>query len=113
MLSKMKGAIRMSKNFSVNISEKKVMKKLEAIARKKYQSEQRDTDAQYAYSDQSPFRSLNGNILYGKLETPTLPNCRKIKCPYCNKPITIPLGYSHCPNCRNTVSADISTEFLI
>lgn len=104
----------MSKNVTVKINEKKVLKKLEQIALEKYlpNNQYSNPDPQCIRLGETTFSPINENMPFG-IPRETLPyNYRRIRCSHCKNIITVPIGYNHCPNCGSTVYVDKETASL-
>lgn len=112
----------MKKEFEFNINKKKVTKKLEEIAKKKYpptyiSSEHNESELLYSPSrtwytpENSIFVPANKNTLYNKSKQDIPFGYHKIKCHRCEHEIVIPMGYSNCPRCGKMVYADKNTDF--
>ena len=104
----------MRKNVTVKINMKGVNKKIEEIAKKKYpptyvSSEQNENKLPYSppriwYTpENSVFVPANQNTLYNQLQNDVPFGYHKIKCQHCGNVITVSMGYSLCPECKNTI----------
>ncbi len=115
----------MNKNVTVKIDKKKIVKKLEKIALEKYQSTYTPSEhnedgiqhspfpMQYIPLENSTFVSANKNKPYGIPKEVVPSGYLKTKCTHCYSVITIPLGYSNCPECGKAVYADKDTTSLM
>lgn len=113
----------MKKNVTVEINMKGVNKKLEKIAKKKYPpvympSENMENGFQYStpqkiYTyESSVFVPENKDMFYSQLKEDIPFGYRRIRCQHCENVITLPMGYSRCPECGQTVYADKNTVSL-
>ncbi len=114
----------MNRNVTVKINMKGVNKKLEKIAQEKYpptyvtpghsESNLSYSSPQKIYtSSGSVFVPTNEDLFYGKQKEGLPFGYRKIRCQHCENMITIPMGYSYCPECGKTVYADKNTVSLM
>lgn len=98
----------MNKNVTVKINMKKVNKKLEKIAQKKYPPTYvppEHSENKFAHSPSQTWYTPKNSIF-----VPI--GYHKIKCQHCEQIIAIPMGYSNCPKCGKMVYADKNTVFL-
>lgn len=102
----------MKREVEFKINNKKIMKKLEEIALKKYPTNSNQYDSQNIYMDGRFFIPVNSERPFGLPKEPLPYNHRKIKCTYCENTIIVPIGYNHCPKCGHTVYVDKNTASL-
>lgn len=113
----------MKNEVEININKRKITKKFEEVARKKYSptyisSEQNGNELPYSphqtwYTpENSMFVPENNNLFYGQLKEDIPFGYHKIQCYHCENVITVPMGYSLCPECKNTICVDKNTVFL-
>lgn len=116
--------LQMKKGVEFKFNQKKVAKKLDKIAKKKYPptyvtQEHRENNLPYSppqeiyTSKSSVFVPTNKNIFYNQPNENMPFDYHKIKCQHCENVIAIPMGYSHCPKCGKMVYADKNTIFLM
>lgn len=102
---------------------KGVNEKLEKIAKKKYPTVYTPSEYIKNYSQNSipqkiytyegsVFVPESKDIFYSQPNEDIPFGYHKIRCQHCKNVIAIPMGYSHCPECRQTVYADKNTVFL-
>ncbi|MBD5534610.1 MAG: hypothetical protein HDQ99_02910 [Lachnospiraceae bacterium] len=113
----------MNRNVTVKINTKGVKKKLEKITHEKYpptyvppehnENELPYSPPQWYTPKSSMFMSANKYVPYSPPMEDIPFDHHKIKCPHCENVISIPMGYSHCPECDKIVYADKNTVFLL
>lgn len=112
----------MKNEVKIDFNKKKLMKKLDGIAKEKYSSTYAPpeySESNFLYSpEQTLYTPKNfmftpmKKTLFGQPEENIPSGYHKIKCNHCENVIAIPMGYSNCPKCGKMVYADKNTVFI-